>query len=88
MLDKHTRESPAIEVGQRITSEQVVRVMNRIIAVRGAPLSIRVDNWPEFVSRVLDQSAYLNQVTLDFSCPGKPTDNAVVASFNGRLAGC
>jgi putative transposase len=59
--------------------------MNRISAIRGAPLTIRVDNGPEFVSRALDQWAYLNQVTLDFSHPGKPTDNAVVESFNGRL---
>jgi putative transposase len=40
---------------------------------------------PEFVWRALDQWAYLNQVTLDFSRPGKPTDNALVESFNGRL---
>jgi putative transposase len=40
---------------------------------------------PEFVSRALDQRAYLHQVTLDFSRPGKPTDNALVESFNGRL---
>jgi hypothetical protein len=33
----------------------------------------------------LNQWAYLNQVTLDFSRPGKPTDNAMVHSFNGRL---
>jgi transposase InsO family protein len=40
---------------------------------------------PEFVSRALDQWAYLHQVTLDFSRPEKPTDNAPVESFNGRL---
>jgi putative transposase len=85
VIDNHTRESPAIEVGQGISGEQVVNMMKRIIAVRGAPLTIRVDNGPEFVSRALDQWAYLNQVTLDFSRPGKPTDNAVVESFNGRL---
>ena len=85
VIDNHTRESLAIEVGQRITGEQVVKVMNRISAIRGAPLTIRVDNGPEFVSRAVDQWAYLNQVTLDFSRPGKPTDNAVVESFNGRL---
>ncbi len=49
------------------------------------PERIRVDNGPEFVSRALDQWAYLHQVTLDFSRPGKPTDNALVESFNGRL---
>jgi len=59
--------------------------MNRIAAVRGAPKSIRVDNGPEFVSRALDQWAYLHRITLDLSRPGKPTDNALVESFNGRL---
>jgi putative transposase len=44
-------------VGQGITGEQVVTVMNRITAIRGAPKSIRVDNGPEFVSRALDQWA-------------------------------
>jgi putative transposase len=85
VVDNFTRESLAIEVGQGITGEQVVAVMNRIATVRGAPKSIRVDDGPEFVSRALDQWAYLHQVTLDFSRPGKPTDNALVESFNGRL---
>src|ERR1700730_11844868 len=40
---------------------------------------------PEFVSKALDRWAYANGVTLDFSRPGKPTDNAFVESFNGRL---
>src|SRR3954453_12216865 len=40
---------------------------------------------PEFVSKTLDRWAYQNGVTLDFSRPGKPTDNAFVESFNGRL---
>jgi putative transposase len=82
VIDNHTRESLAIEVAQGIAGDQVVMVMNRIIAVRGAPRAIRVDNGPEFVSRALNQWAYLHQITLDFSRPGKPTDNAVVESFN------
>lgn len=40
---------------------------------------------PEFVSNALDRWAYENGVTLDFSRPGKPIDNAYVESFNGRL---
>ena len=39
----------------------------------------------EFVSRDLDLWAYQNNVTLDFSRPGKPTDNAFIEAFNGRL---
>ncbi|MDQ2680173.1 MAG: integrase core domain-containing protein, partial [Candidatus Eremiobacteraeota bacterium] len=46
---------------------------------------IRCDNGPEFVSKALDQWAYWNKVELDFSRPGKPTDNAFCESFNGRV---
>jgi len=73
VVDDYSRESLAIEVGQSITGEQVVTVMKRLSAGRGAPKRIRVDNGPEFVSRALDQWAYLHEVTLDFSRPGKPT---------------
>ena len=51
----------------------------------GYPKTIRVDQGSEFVSRDLDLWAYTNGVTLDFSRPGKPTDNAYIEAFNGRL---
>lgn len=44
-----------------------------------------MDNGPEFISKACDRGAYENGVTLDFSRPGKLTDNAFVESFNGRL---
>ena len=84
MVDAFTREALAIEVDQGIRGEQVVAVMTRLALMRGAPKTIRVDNGPEFVSKTLDRWAYQNGVTLDFSRPGKPTDNAFVESFNGR----
>jgi putative transposase len=49
------------------------------------PRTIRVDNGPEFVSKELDLWAYMKGVTLDFSRPGKPTDNAFIESFNGKF---
>lgn len=85
VVDAFTREALAIDVDQGIKGEQVVDAMTRISAVRGAPRAIRVDNGPEFISKALDRWAYENGVTLDFSRPGKPTDNAFVESFNGRL---
>ncbi|TWT70512.1 Integrase core domain protein [Crateriforma conspicua] len=42
-------------------------------------------NGPEFTSKALGQWAYDNKVTLDFSRPGKPTDNAFIESFNGSF---
>ena len=85
VIDAFTREALAIDVDQGIKGEQVVTAMARIASVRGAPKTIRVDNGPEFISKALDRWAYENGVTLDFSRPGKPTDNAFVESFNGRL---
>ena len=55
------------------------------MAERGAPKTIRCDNGPEFVSRGVDQWAYWNKVELDFSRPGKPTDNAFIEAFNSRF---
>ena len=51
----------------------------------GFPATIRVDKGTEFVSRDLDLWGYQRGVTLDFSRPGKPTDNAAIESFNGRF---
>jgi len=85
LVDNHSRESLAIEVGQRLTGDDVVRVLEHVTAQRGKPQSIRVDNGPEFISKSLDLWACFNGVKLDFSRPGKPTDNAVIESFNGRL---
>ena len=48
---------------------------------------IRVDQGTEFVSRDLDLWAYQRGVTLDFSRPGKPTDNAFIEAFNSRFRG-
>lgn len=44
-----------------------------------------VDNGSEFISKALDLWAYDNGVTLDFSRPGKPTDNSFIESFNGSF---
>ena len=72
-------------VGQRVRGIDVARVLESVVAVHGRPASIRVDNGPEFISKDLDRWAYWNNVKLDFSRPGKPTDNAFIESFNARL---
>ena len=85
IVDNFSRECLAIEVDQHIKGEDVVRVVERIKAMRGTPNFIKVDNGPEFISKELDKWAYENKVTLDFSRPGKPTDNAYIESFNGSF---
>jgi putative transposase len=86
IVDTFTRESLAIEVDTSITGERVARILDRVIAERGAqPEEIVMDNGPELTSRALDQWAYERGVRLRFIAPGKPVQNAFIESFNGRL---
>jgi putative transposase len=85
VVDVYTRECLAIEVGQSLKGHDVVRVLQRISQQRRAPQVLFCDNGSEFTSQALDLWAYHNQIKIDFSRPGKPTDNAYVESFNGTL---
>lgn len=87
LMDNYTRESLAIEVVWRLGGHGVVAALMQIAEEKGPPKSIRIDNGPEFTSKALDQWAYLNGVELDFIRPGKPTDNALIESFNETLQG-
>ncbi len=85
LVDNFTRESLAIEVDTQFGVHRVVEVLKLVGLERSLPKTIRVDNGPEFISKVLDQWDYLNKIELDFSRPGKPTDNAFIEAFNDRL---
>lgn len=85
VVDNYTRESLAIDVGQSLKGEDVVATLNRIAETRGLPTTIKVDNGSEFISKIMDRWAYERGIELDFSRPGKPTDNAKIESFNGRF---
>ncbi len=84
-MDNFSRVSPAIEVNRSITGQDVVAVLERLKVTHGLPQRIAMDNGPEFISQALDAWAHRNNVQLEFSRPGKPTDNALIESFNGRL---
>ena len=85
IIDVYTRECLGLYADKRITGEQVVEALETICCERGTPERIRVDNGPEFISKVLDEWAHSADIKLDFSRPGKPTDNAHIESFNGSL---
>ena len=86
LVDNLSRECLAIHVDQAIKGKDVVQVMERLrLFADRCPERIQVDNGPEFISKDLDKWAYEHGVTLDFSRPGKPTDNALIESFNGSF---
>jgi putative transposase len=85
IVDNVSRLSPAIEVGVSVTGERLVAVLERLRQTTGTPARIAIDNGPEFISKAFDAWAYRHGVQLEFSRPGKPTDNAFAESFNGRF---
>ena len=85
VVDCFSRESLAIVPRVQFRAAHVVELLDRLVRERGAPHTIRCDNGPEFAGRMLDQWAYFHHVTLDFSRPAKPTDNAFIESFNASL---
>ena len=85
IVDAFSKISPTIDVRLRYTGANVVETLERVTKECGFPNSIRVDQGPEFISKNLDLWAYMNGVILDFSRPGKPTDNAFIETFNGKV---
>ena len=85
MVDTFSRFVPALDPRFSYRGEDVVATLDRVCRRIGYPATIRVDQGSEFISRDLDLWAYQRGVTLDFSRPGKPTDNAFIEAFNGRF---
>ncbi len=54
VVDVFSREALAIEVGKRLRAEDVVSVLNRLVAQRRAPRFLFADNGSEFSGRLLD----------------------------------
>jgi len=85
MIDTFSRYVPVLDPRFSYRGEDVVTTLDRVCGGIGYPKTIRVDQGSEFVSKDMDLWAYTNGVTLDFSRPGKPTDNAFIEAFNGRF---
>jgi putative transposase len=85
VVDAYTRECLALEVDTSFASRRVTRVLEQIVAERGQPQAIRCDNGPELTSRHFLAWCVERQIELLHIQPGKPTQNARVESFHGRL---
>lgn len=85
VVDTFSRYVPVLDVRYSYRGEDVVATLDRVCRSAGYPKTIRVDQGSEFVSRDMDLWAYQRGVVLDFSRPGKPTDNAFIEAFNGRF---
>lgn len=86
VVDNYSRECLSIKVGQSLKGVDVVTTLEYLKHEKGIiPQRLQTDNGSEFISKEVDRWAYENKVTLDYSRPGKPTDNPFVESFNGSF---
>ena len=75
VLDEYTRECPALEVDRSVTSGDVTRVLDRLIAERGATAFIRSDSGPELIAEAVRDHLADLEIKTRFIAPGAPREN-------------
>jgi putative transposase len=85
VVDEHTRECPWIEADTSLSGIRVTRVLDQLLELRGKPVSLLTDNGPEFAGVELERWCHDHNVQHGFIAPGKPSQNAYIESFNGKL---
>ena len=84
-LDQVSRKCVCLVAAQRLPADAVTRALDRAMRISGQPLVITAGDGPELTSNVFDQWAYRRGIELDFIAPGRPMDNGLIESFNGKL---
>jgi putative transposase len=85
VVDDHTRECLGLVADTSLSGKRVARELDTIIALRGRPASIVSDNGTELTSMAILRWCQESRVEWHYIAPGKPTQNAFIESFNGRL---
>ena len=85
MIDEFTHECLAIDVAGSIRSKRVIEVLSRLVSVHGAPLFLRSDNGPEFVSHAILDWIAQSGIGTALIDPGKPWQSGTNESFNGKF---
>ena len=85
IIDEYTRESLAISVGRRVTSESVIEQLADLFIRKGLPEHIRSDNGSEFTAKAIRHWLGRLGVKTLFIEPGSPWENGYIESFNGKL---
>jgi putative transposase len=85
VVDNYTRECVCLKVGYTMPSAGVIEGLEQAIKGYGKPNVITCDNGTEFTSNQFDAWAHARAIAIDFITPGKPTQNGLIESFNGRL---
>jgi putative transposase len=85
VVDDYTRECLCLVADTSLSGQRVARELDALIARRGRPLSCVSDNGTELTSMAILRWSQASGVDWHYIAPGKPTQNAFIESFNGRL---
>lgn len=85
VVDDFTRECLALVADTSLSGLRVTRELDRIIAGRGRPAMCVSDNGTELTSMAILRWTQETRIEWHYIAPGKPTQNAFIESFNGRL---
>ena len=85
MVDDFTRECLCLVADTSLSGMRVGRELDALIAERGRPASVVSDNGTELTSMAILRWSQETCIEWHYIAPGKPTQNAFVESFNGRL---
>jgi putative transposase len=85
IIDEFTREALVMLVARNITADDVVQALDRVVAERGTPEHLRMDNGPEMTAHALRQWCETSGTATVFIDPGAPWQNPFVESFHSRL---
>jgi putative transposase len=83
--DIFTRECLSVEVARSITADDLMNVLDRLVAQHGVPAYLRCDNGPEFAAFAIADWCRFNGASTTFIDPGSPWQNGHIESFNSRL---
>lgn len=84
IVDEHTREALDMDVNRSTGADAVVARLERLVAQRGAPKYLRMDNGPELIAWALRDWCRLTGLGTVYIEPGSPWENPWIESFNGR----
>ncbi len=85
VVDEFTREILALRVATSFTARDVIRILAEVFAEYGTPSTLRSDNGPAFIGTTFQRWLRERGIAQELSRPGKPCDNGLCESTNGRI---